>query len=47
MEVFRIDVEEANHEGQLKELMDQALAPRDPFSEFCEETTLNGWYYLA
>ena len=27
--------------------MKQALAPRDPFSEFCEETTLNGWYYLA
>ena len=34
-------------ERRLKIMMDQALAPRDPFSEFCEETTLNGWYYLA
>ena len=26
---------------------DQILKPRNQFSEFCEETTLNGWYYLA
>ena len=25
----------------------EALKPRNQFSEFCEETTLNGWYYLA
>ena len=23
------------------------LKPRNQFDEFCEETTLNGWYYLA
>ena len=34
-------------EHQIKMMLDRALAPRDPFAEFCEETTLNGWYYLA
>ena len=23
------------------------MKPRNQFEEFCEETTLNGWYYLA
>ena len=27
--------------------VNEALKPRNQFSEFCEETTLNGWYYLA
>ena len=31
--------------GSLK--FQEALKPRNQFSEFCEETTLNGWYYLA
>ena len=31
----------------LEQMMKEALAPRSTFSEFCEETTLNGWYYLA
>ena len=26
---------------------DEIFKPRNQFSEFCEETTLNGWYYLA
>ena len=34
-------------EDPLEHMMNEALAPRGPFSEFCEETTLNGWYYLA
>ena len=25
----------------------EASKPRNQFSEFCEEITLNGWYYLA
>ena len=28
-------------------LEDEVFKPRNQFSEFCEETTLNGWYYLA
>ena len=27
--------------------LQETLKPRNQFSEFCEETTLNGWYYLA
>ena len=27
--------------------LDKVLKPRNQFEEFCEETTLNGWYYLA
>ena len=26
---------------------EELMKPRNQFSEFCEETTLNGWYYLA
>ena len=26
---------------------EEIFKPRNQFSEFCEETTLNGWYYLA
>ena len=38
---------DSDEEDSLKQLMKQAIAPRTPFSEFCEETTLNGWYYLS
>ena len=46
------DVTKKHSEGKDEEdslalLMKQAIAPRGPFSEFCEETTLNGWYYLS
>ena len=27
--------------------MEEHLKPRNQWTEFCEETTLNGWYYLA
>ena len=26
---------------------EEYLKPRNQWTEFCEETTLNGWYYLA
>ena len=28
-------------------MIDMMVKPRNQFEEFCEETTLNGWYYLA
>ena len=46
------DVTKKHYKGKdeadsLELLLKQAVAPRGPFSDFCEETTLNGWYYLS
>ena len=30
-----------------QDIEEEIFKPRNQFSEFCEETTLNGWYYLA
>ena len=30
-----------------EDIEEEIFKPRNQFSEFCEETTLNGWYYLA
>ena len=34
-------------EGQNNNSKINAPEPRSVFEEFCEETTLNGWYYMA